>query len=67
MEEGAKVVIADTEVEAGKATAARLGGLFVETDISRMDHAERAVADGRSTASAASTSSSRTPASIPGR
>ena len=43
VEEGAKVVIADTEVEAGKETAARLRGLFVETDISRMDHAQRAV------------------------
>lgn len=42
-EEGARVVIADTEAEAGRATAARLGGLFVETDISRQDHAERAV------------------------
>jgi 3-oxoacyl-[acyl-carrier protein] reductase len=44
VEEGARVVIADTEAEAGRATAARLGGLFVETDISRMDHAARAVA-----------------------
>ena len=43
VEEGARVVIADTEVEAGRETAARLKGLFVETDISRMDHAERAV------------------------
>ena len=43
VEEGARVVIADTEVEAGKETAARLKGLFVETDISRMDHAQRAV------------------------
>lgn len=43
VEEGARVVIADTEVEAGRETAKRLGGLFVETDISRMDHAERAV------------------------
>jgi len=43
VEEGARVVIADTEVEAGKATAARLQGLFVATDISRQDHAERAV------------------------
>ena len=42
-EEGARVVIADTEVEAGKDTAGRLKGLFVETDISRPDHAERAV------------------------
>lgn len=43
VEEGAKVVIADTEADAGAATARRLGGLFVETDISRLDHAERAV------------------------
>ncbi len=43
VEEGAKVVIADTEVEAGNETARRLNGLFIETDISRMDHAERAV------------------------
>jgi 3-oxoacyl-[acyl-carrier protein] reductase len=43
-EEGAKVVIADTEVAAGKATAARLGGIFIETDISRKDDADRAVA-----------------------
>ena len=43
VEEGAKVVIADTEVEAGRDTARRLGGLFVETDISRLEHAERAV------------------------
>jgi 3-oxoacyl-[acyl-carrier protein] reductase len=42
-EEGARVVIADTEVEAGRATAARLKGLFIETDISRQDHAQRAV------------------------
>lgn len=43
VEEGAKVMIADTEVEAGKATAARFGGAFIETDISRKDHADRAV------------------------
>lgn len=43
-EEGAKIVIADTEIEAGKATASTLGGRFVETDISRKDHAERAIA-----------------------
>ena len=42
-EEGAQVVIADTEAEAGRATAARLGGHFVETDISRPEDAERAV------------------------
>ncbi len=43
VEEGAKAVIADTEAEAGQETAKRLKGLFVETDISRFDHAERAV------------------------
>ena len=43
VEEGACVTIADTEVQAGEDTAARLDGLFVETDISRLDHAERAV------------------------
>ena len=43
VEEGARVVIADIEVEAGLATAKRLGGIFIETDISRMDHAQRAV------------------------
>ena len=43
VEEGARVVIADTEVAAGEETAARLKGLFVETDISRAEHAARAV------------------------
>ena len=43
-EEGAKLVIGDTEAEAGKATAARLGGRFVGTDISQKADAERAVA-----------------------
>jgi 3-oxoacyl-[acyl-carrier protein] reductase len=43
VEEGARVTIADTEVQAGENTAARLDGLFVETDISRLAHAERAV------------------------
>ena len=42
-EEGARVTIADTEIHAGQETAARLDGLFVETDVSRLDHAERAV------------------------
>lgn len=42
VEEGARVVIADTEVDAGLATAKRLGGLFVETDISLKAHADRA-------------------------
>ena len=43
VEEGARVTIADTEVQDGQATAVALDGLFVETDISRADHAERAV------------------------
>ncbi len=43
VEEGARVVIADTEVEAGEATAKRLGGRFVATDISRFEEAQRAV------------------------
>jgi len=45
VEEGAKVVIADSEVEAGKATAARLNGRFVAVDISRKADAECAVAE----------------------
>jgi 3-oxoacyl-[acyl-carrier protein] reductase len=44
VEEGAKLVIADTEVDAGQNTARRLGGVFVETDISQQAEAERAVA-----------------------
>lgn len=43
-EEGAGIVIADTEVEAGRQTAQRLGGHFIETDISDLSHAEAAVA-----------------------
>ncbi|BCP55410.1 3-ketoacyl-ACP reductase [Kaistia sp. 32K] len=47
--EGARVVIADTEVEAGKAFAQSLGGegkaRFIETDISQKADAERAVAE----------------------
>jgi 3-oxoacyl-[acyl-carrier protein] reductase len=42
--EGARIVIADSEPAAGRKTAQRLAGHFVETDISRKDHAERAVA-----------------------
>lgn len=45
VEEGARLVIGDTEVEAGEATATRLGGRFVETDISRAEDAERIVAE----------------------
>lgn len=44
VEEGARVVIGDMEAAAGEATAKRLGASFVETDISRPDHAERIVA-----------------------
>jgi len=47
--EGARVVVADTEVAAGTAFAASLGGpdkaRFVETDISQKADAERAVAE----------------------
>ncbi len=43
VEEGARVVIADTEVEAGRKTAKRLEGRFIATDISRKEDAERAV------------------------
>ena len=42
--DGAQVVIGDTEAEAGAATAERLGGRFVATNISRKDHAEAIVA-----------------------
>ena len=48
VEEGASVLIADTEAEAGRATAERLGGLgpagFVSVDISHKAGAEGAVA-----------------------
>lgn len=43
VEEGAHVVIADTEDEAGRATAERLKGRFIATDISQRVDAERAV------------------------
>lgn len=45
VEEGAKVVIGDTEIEAGKAAADRLGARFVETDITKQADAERIVAE----------------------
>ncbi len=38
-------MIGDTEAGTGLATAARLGADFIETDISRWDHAERIVAE----------------------
>ncbi len=43
-EEGAKVVIADVEIDAGEATAAEVGGHFIRTDISKLPDAEAAVA-----------------------
>jgi 3-oxoacyl-[acyl-carrier protein] reductase len=42
-DEGARVIIADTEEEAGRATADRLKGRFIAADISRKADAERAV------------------------
>ena len=44
VEEGAKVVIADVLDEAGQATAERLGGTYVRTDISDFEAAKEAVA-----------------------
>ncbi len=44
-EEGARIVVADSEVEAGRATAGRLKGRFVATDISKKADAERAVSE----------------------
>ena len=43
-EEGAKLVLADSEAEAGQATADELGAAFIRTDISQMADAEMAVA-----------------------
>ncbi len=42
-EEGAKIIIADTEADAGQATAERLKGRFIATDISQKLDADRAV------------------------
>ncbi len=39
-EEGARLVLADTESEAGQATAGELGVPFIRNDISRMADAE---------------------------
>ncbi len=44
-EEGARVIIADTEEAAGRATAERLKGRFIATDISQRTDAERAVSE----------------------
>ncbi len=43
-EEGARLVIGDSEADAGKAAADRFGAKFVTTDISKKPDAERAVA-----------------------
>lgn len=43
-EEGATIVVADAEADAGKATAQELGADFIRTDISQMKDAEAAVA-----------------------
>jgi len=42
--QGASVVVADVKDEAGQATAAECGGLFVHTDVTRVDDVENAVA-----------------------
>jgi 3-oxoacyl-[acyl-carrier protein] reductase len=42
-EEGARIVIADVEVEAGETTAKKLGGQFVRTDVSNPSHVATAV------------------------
>lgn len=43
-EEGARLVLADTETEAGQAAADEIGGAFIRTDVSQMADAEAAVA-----------------------
>jgi len=43
-EEGANIVLADANVEAGRVSAAELGAPFVEVDIGRYEDAEAAVA-----------------------
>ena len=43
-EEGARLVLADSEAEAGQATANELGAVFIRTDISRVEDAQAAVA-----------------------
>lgn len=45
IEEGAKVVLADNDAEAGKATAKRLGARFIATNITLQADVERAVAE----------------------
>ena len=45
IEEGAKIVIADSETAAGEETAKRLGGRFIAVDVSKKADAEHAVAE----------------------
>ncbi|QIG48523.1 SDR family oxidoreductase [Nordella sp. HKS 07] len=45
IEEGAQVVLADNDAEAGKVTAKRLGARFIAVNIAREEDVERAVAD----------------------
>ena len=45
VEEGARLVIADSEAEAGTATAARLGGRFIAADVTQEADLDRAVAE----------------------
>jgi 3-oxoacyl-[acyl-carrier protein] reductase len=45
VEEGARIVVADSEAAAGEATAKRLGGRFISIDISKKTDAERSVAE----------------------
>lgn len=42
-EEGARLVVADMEVEAGRATAEAIGGVFIATDISKFEDAKATV------------------------
>jgi len=42
-EEGARLVLADSEGDAGQASANELGAAFIRVDISKMDYAEDAV------------------------
>jgi 3-oxoacyl-[acyl-carrier protein] reductase len=44
IDEGAKVVLADSEAEAGQATARRLGAAFIETNVAQAEDVDAAVA-----------------------
>lgn len=45
IEEGAQVLLADNEAEAGEATAKRLGARFIAVNVAHQEDVERAVAD----------------------